>query len=136
MFFLSIEVVQLISVVDRLIRIDQFEMPHDIFLDVYWLSHLIDQIFFVENNPILVHVVIFNNRNKFSKMFFFSISTYRDSRPWNESDTFESGNLSPEGNTLKKTTKFNWNIKRNISIEIFSINFYQQSNRNYFKSSV
>jgi hypothetical protein len=59
---MSMEMVRLIwAVVDQMIKKDQFGMPHGIFQYVYLLYHLIDRIFYVENNPVLVHVEIWNN---------------------------------------------------------------------------
>jgi hypothetical protein len=102
---LILAVVVAVVVVDQMIMIDQIEMQHDIFLNVYSLYHSIDQIFFVENNQVLVHVVIFNYQTNF--LFMNINSTYRDSRPCIESNTFDSGNLSPCGNELNIEKKFN-----------------------------
>lgn len=47
-----------VAVIDQLVGRDRIEMLYDIFLYVYSLDRLIDRISYVENNPILVHVVI------------------------------------------------------------------------------
>jgi hypothetical protein len=62
-----VRLIMAVVVVDQLITINQFVMPHDIFLNVYSLYRSIDQIFFVENNQVLVHVVIFELFNSSSK---------------------------------------------------------------------